>query len=196
MGLVSPKPSVSVFRTFGYWTFVAWRLWMFPLYTLLCTLRLVLTDLCFLATDDSVWWGVTFITIAIQMLTEAGSRLFWVPSCTDFTKTNSVVDDFVGRITTNLEFINSHLSFSQKHITWTLNVVFICCRGDSPSPSSSVTLVRPFLSFHTTFAPKTIPVLFSKTAMDCCPWYAFWPWKTDHWTLFFLDANRKRISHK
>jgi len=94
---------------------------MFPFHTLPFTLRLVMVDPCFVTSDDSVQEGFTFFIIAIQMLAHVQVRqfmqhceLFWEPSCTNFMKAKSVVDDFIGRTMTNLQmichFINSQSS--------------------------------------------------------------------------------------
>jgi len=92
---------------------------MFPFHNLPFTLRLVMVDPCFVTSDDSVQEGVTFFIMAIKiLLADVQARLFmqhyelfWYPSCTDFIKAKSIVDDFIGRTMTNLQttchFINS-----------------------------------------------------------------------------------------
>jgi len=95
---------------------------MFPFHTLPFTLRLIMVDPCFVTSDDSVQEGVTFFIIAIHILLAdvqahlfmQHCELFWDPSCTNFMKAKSIVDDFIGRTMTNLQtichFINSQSS--------------------------------------------------------------------------------------
>ena len=72
-----------------------------------------MVDPCFVTSDDSVQEGVAFFIIVIKiLLAYVQARLFmqhcglfWDPSCTNFMKAKSVVDDFVGRNMTNLQTI-------------------------------------------------------------------------------------------
>ena len=94
---------------------------MFPFHSLPFTLRLVMVNPCLVTSDDSVQEGVTFFVVIQIVLADVQARLFmqhfelfWDPSCTDFMKAKSVVDDFVCRTMTNLQtichFINSQSS--------------------------------------------------------------------------------------
>jgi len=81
-----------------------------------------MVDPHFVTSDDSVQEGITFFIIAIKiLLADVQARLFmqhcelfWDPSCTNFMKAKSIVDDFIGRTMTNLQmichFINSQSS--------------------------------------------------------------------------------------
>jgi len=92
---------------------------MFPFHTLPFTLRLVMVDPCFVASDDFVQEGVTFISDPKfvgrypSAFVYSPCELFWYPPCTNFTKAKSIVDDFISRTVTNLQpichFINSQL---------------------------------------------------------------------------------------
>jgi len=96
-----------------------------------------MVDPCFIASDDSVEEGVTFFIIAIQMLLEhvqarlfmQHCELFWGPSCTNFMKVTSIVDDFIGRTMTNLQMI-CHFINSQSVVCLTepCHVRAQCCR--------------------------------------------------------------------
>jgi len=74
---------------------------MFTFHTLPFTLRLVMVDPCLITSDDSVQEGITFFIIAIQILLAdvqdhlfmQHRELFCDPSCTNFMKAKSIVDD-------------------------------------------------------------------------------------------------------
>ena len=77
---------------------------------------------CFVTIDDSDQEGITFFIIEIQILLAdvqacllmQHCELFWDPSCINFMKAKSIVDDFIGRTMINLQtichFINSQSS--------------------------------------------------------------------------------------
>jgi len=125
---------------------------MFPFHTLPFTLRLIMVDPCFFTSDDSVQEGVTFFIIAIQMLLAhvqahffmQHCELFWDPSCTNFMKAKSIVDDFIGRTMTNFQmichFINSQSSNRTMSLTRSMLSSIVAVDG-RPAPSSCVTLV-------------------------------------------------------
>ena len=133
-------------------------LWIFPLHTMLFTLQLIMVDPCFVTSDDSVQEGATCFFIATQILLAdvqaclfmQHCELFWDPSCTNFMKAKSIVDDFICRTMTNLQtichFINSQssnrtISRMCSTLSWVVAV------NGRPSAFSCVTLVWPFLNF-------------------------------------------------
>ena len=77
---------------------------MFPIHTLVFTLRFVMMGPSFISSDDSFQEVVTFSTIAIpklfadvqMLLFVQFCKLLWDPSCTDFMEGMPIVDTFIG----------------------------------------------------------------------------------------------------
>jgi hypothetical protein len=93
-------------------------------------------------------------------------ELFWDPSYTDFMKHKSVMNDSVGRTITN---VATYL--------WNRTVSCVCSVMSTfvavdrrLAPSSCIRLVLTLFLYF-----SSVPLLYWKSLMDCCPWYTFQP---------------------
>ena len=113
---------------------------MFPLHTLAFVLWLVMLDPCLISSDNVSRKSIPFMAKVVQkVLADCHTvvlvlfcELFWNPSCRNFMKAKSVVDDFTYRTMTDVQMLchfNSRPSVIQNHGVDSFNVFFCWRRG-------------------------------------------------------------------
>jgi hypothetical protein len=86
---------------------------VFPFHSLIFALWLVVVNPRFITSDSVTQKGVTFLMVSAQnsiiavhtVMIVLFHKLFWNPSCTEFTEVKSVEGDFIDRTLTNLHLV-------------------------------------------------------------------------------------------